>query len=214
MARALERRDDVTGARLDVTRGEIELDAAENDTLPRLDLDAAVGLTGLSGDGRPVDFGGTRVTPAFDGSFGDSYDELASGDFVDWSVALSLTLPLTTDVADHRRDVAEVGLTQARRALDRTAEDAALGVRAAHEDARTEAERVETAAVVLEKAARNLQAEARRYQLGASRTDDVIRKILSYGDALSALVGARTGYAAARARLAEATAEPVTTPAR
>ncbi|MDA0803871.1 MAG: TolC family protein [Planctomycetota bacterium] len=73
---ALERNPGVLQSLLKVDAGDIQLTVAQNGTLPQLDLAAQVALQGL------------------DGNFGDSYQEVADADFVNWLVGATLSQPI------------------------------------------------------------------------------------------------------------------------
>lgn len=206
VARALAEREELESDGNTITQRSIEAEAAENDRLPALDLVAGAGLTGLAGSGRPTSFGGEIFESPFTGNFPDSYDSLASGDYYDWSVGLSLRVPLTSDTADYEAQAANVRRRIAERSLARNRQDVELEVRRAHDDATTAAARIETSTTAFLRARDNLESEAKRYTLGASRTDDVIRKIEAYARALATVSRARADHRIAIAAVERASA--------
>lgn len=203
---ALAKREELARGANEIAQRDVDVEAAENERLPALDLVAGAGLNGLSGSGRTTSFGGEDLVSPFTGSFFDSYDELTSGDYYDWSVGLTLRVPLTSDTADHEAQVSRLRRRTAERTLERTRQDVELEVRRAFDDVSTMAARIDTSSVALDRARENLESEAKRYSLGASRTDDVIRKIDAYARALGTLSRARADHQIAIAALDRATA--------
>ncbi|MBK7974360.1 MAG: TolC family protein [Deltaproteobacteria bacterium] len=208
VARALAEREELKRGTNVIAQRSIEAEAAENDRLPALDVVAGAGLTGLAGSGRPTSFGGEIFESPFTGSFPDSYDSLATGDYYDWSVGLQLRVPLTSDTADYEAQVASVNRRIAERSLTRTQQDVELEVRRAHDDAATAAARIETSTTAFLRARDNLESEAKRYTLGASRTDDVIRKIEAYARALATVSRARADHRIAIAAVERLRVQP------
>lgn len=206
VAQALANREELARGANEIEQRGVDVDAAENDRLPNLDLVAGAGFNGLAGSGRATSFGGEDLVSPFTGSFLDSYDKLGSGDYYDWTVGLELRVPLTSDSADHEAQVARLRRRTAERSLERIRQDVELEVRRAVDDVTTMAARIETSSIALDRARDNLESEAKRYSLGASRTDDVIRKIDAYARALGTLNRARADHQIAIAALDRATA--------
>ena len=121
-------------------------------------------------------------------------------------LGLQLRVPLTSDTADYEAQVASVNRRIAERSLTRTQQDVELEVRRAHDDAATAAARIETSTTAFLRARDNLESEAKRYTLGASRTDDVIRKIEAYARALATVSRARADHRIAIAAVERASA--------
>jgi outer membrane protein TolC len=72
---ALKRRPDLEAQRLLVEANDINLKYYKNQRLPRLDLEATLGINGLSGGDRPVTFGG-GPTPSTSPLVGDYWDSI------------------------------------------------------------------------------------------------------------------------------------------
>lgn len=92
---ALTSRPDLEQQRLEIVRRNIRLEYAENQILPRLDLNATLGANGLSGEQRSIEFAGVASDPnAQTGDYFDSVDRLADGDGYEWYAGVRLSYPL------------------------------------------------------------------------------------------------------------------------
>ncbi len=201
VAKALASREELARASAEVEQRGVDSELAENQRLPSIDLTADAKLDGISGSGRAVDFGGVTLDSPFVGDFGDSYHQLVSGDFYDLFAGVRITIPLTSSEADHEAQVAHLKGKTAERTLERLKRDVDLEVRRAHDNLTTAVARIGTSGVALDRARENLESEAKRYSLGASRTDDVIRKIESYARALGTFNRAQADARIAGAQL-------------
>jgi len=103
MARAKQQRMELRQIQMNLDNQEIRLDFLRNQTLPRLDVNAAVGLNGLSGGDRGSAVDPTRPT-LLEGGYADAWDRMLSGDGYEWSVDLRFTYPLGNRAAEARYD--------------------------------------------------------------------------------------------------------------
>ncbi|MDY0220232.1 MAG: TolC family protein [Desulfobacterium sp.] len=85
---ALANRPELEEQRLEITGQEIRIALAKNQTLPRLDLNATLGLNGLSGETT-----GLLSTP-LEGNYFDSIDRMAQGDGYETLAELRFAYPL------------------------------------------------------------------------------------------------------------------------
>lgn len=90
---ALEKRPDLQSQQIEVANRNIRLAFFDNQTLPRLDLAATLGLNGLSGNGRGSN----------DGPIGESLSDTAAGEGYEWFAGLRFTYPLGNRAAVARR---------------------------------------------------------------------------------------------------------------
>lgn len=87
---AITRRAEIRRQQWQVKRREMELIAARNQLLPRLDLGGRYRWLG-AGD-QLIDSSGTGVPPFGDGS--NAFESLTSGDYQEWQIDLQFTLPI------------------------------------------------------------------------------------------------------------------------
>ena len=97
--RAMDSREDLQQARLDVENGRLELLRRENQLLPVLNLS------------------GTWTPRGLEENVGNSLDELGSGRFYDWTVAINLEYPIGNRLEKNRYYQAEADLETSRLAL-------------------------------------------------------------------------------------------------
>jgi len=101
LARARQHRMELRQIQVSMDSQEIRLDFLHNQTLPRLDMNAAVGVNGLAGGDRGSPIDPTRPT-LLEGSFADAWDRMLEGDGYRWSVNLRFSYPLGNRAAEAR----------------------------------------------------------------------------------------------------------------
>jgi outer membrane protein TolC len=99
LAAALGERPDLERQRLEIVSRDIRLAFFQNQQLPRLDLEASLGVNGLAGE---IESPGTPGAQANHGDYGHSLDQAASGDGYAWSAGLRFDYPLGNRAADAR----------------------------------------------------------------------------------------------------------------
>jgi len=99
LAAALSDRSDLERQRLETVGQDIRLAYYQNQKLPRLNLEASLGINGLSGE---LTDPGTRGGRANRGDFWRSFDQAASGDGYAWFVGLRFDYPLGNRAAEAR----------------------------------------------------------------------------------------------------------------
>ncbi|HEY7745167.1 MAG TPA: TolC family protein [Desulfuromonadales bacterium] len=99
MAAALAERPDLERLRLEIVSRDIRLAYYQNQKLPRLDLEASLGVNGLSGDLSDSPTSGARTNR---GDYWHSLDQAASGDGYAWFAGLRLEYPLGNRAAEAR----------------------------------------------------------------------------------------------------------------
>lgn len=198
---AIIRRPEVTASRLTIENQTLQVRYAKNQLLPRLDLKASTGLSGIAGDLRP----GT-VNP-FPGDYGKALDRLGSADFYDYSVGVELQVPLGNAQAKSDFARARIELDQARARYRDLVSQITLEVERAVGDVKTNFERIQTTRLARELAEENLRAQERRFAVGLVTQKDVIDFQTRVLDAQVAQLRAIIDYnnALSRLRLAEGT---------
>ena len=99
MTAALSGRPDLERLRLEIVSRDIRLAYYQNQKLPRLDLEASLGVNGLSGDLSDSPTSGARTNS---GGYWHSLDQAASGDGYAWFAGLRLEYPLGNRAAEAR----------------------------------------------------------------------------------------------------------------
>lgn len=92
LAEALKKRPDLEAQRLYVESKDINLEYYKNQRLPRLDLEATLGLNGLSGGDRPVSFLGNTVLSPLVGDYWNSVQNMTHGH--EWYVGMRFSYPI------------------------------------------------------------------------------------------------------------------------
>ncbi len=197
---ALHRRPEVAALSARTRQTEIQEAVARNQTLPDLSVAASAGLSGLAGSPNPNPFfpgGGSE----FEGSYGDSLEELASGRYYHWFIGLSTEIPWR-----FQREEAEWARARSALAQQRLREESLRAriraeMRKARRNLASSLTRVEAAAASVAAARGKLEAEERRLALGASTTTQVLEFQQDYAQALLAEVTARTDAHVSQTRL-------------
>ncbi len=188
----LKKRPDLQQARLELDARKIALVYADNQLLPRLDLEASLGINGLSGDAESNTF--------YDGPWRDSFDD----DGNSWYAGLRFSMPLQNRVAKAQyRDAAALDKQSLYR-LRRAEVAAEAAIRSAYETLALGQARLDIARRTAELAETTLEQENRRLEEGLSDTFRVLIFQTSLVDAKINEVAALTDYHRARVRLFQA----------
>jgi outer membrane protein TolC len=198
---AITTRPEVYASRLAIENQTLQVRYAKNQLLPRLDLRAGTGMTGIAGDLRP----GT-VNP-FPGDYGRALDRLGSADFYDYSVGVILQVPLGNAQAQSDFARTRIELDQARARHRDLVSQITLEIERALGDVETSLKRLQTTRVARALAEENLRAQRQRFEVGLVTQTDVIDFQSRVLDAQVAELRAIIDYnnALARLKLAEGT---------
>ncbi|MBI2088677.1 MAG: TolC family protein [Deltaproteobacteria bacterium] len=198
---ALTRRPEVLAADLNVQNQALQLRYAENQLLPRLDLKAGAGLTGLAGDLKP------GQTNPFPGNYGTAVDRLGSGEFYNYSVGIVLQFPLGNGQARGNFARTRIELDQAKARLRDLVSQVTLDVEKALADVETNFKRIQSTRQARELAEENLRGQEKRFAVGLVTQKDVIDFQSRFLEAQGAEVRAVTDYnnSISRLRLAQGT---------
>ena len=202
MESALTRRPELLSAGLTVQNQSLQARYAENQLLPRMDLKAGAGLTGIAGDVKP----GPNSSP-FPGDYPKSLDRLGSGDFYNYSVGVVLQIPLGNAQARSKYAQARIELAQAQARQRDLVSQITLEVEKAVSDVEANFKRIQTTRRAREFAAENLRGQERRFEVGLVTQKDVIDFQSKLLDAQGAEQRAVTDYnnSLSRVKLAEGT---------
>lgn len=198
---ALTRRPEILSANLKVQNQALQARYAENQLLPRLDLKAGAGLTGLGGDLKPGE------SNPHAGNYSSAIDRLGSGNFYDYSVGVILQIPLSNAQARSRYASARIELDQARARQRELISQITVEVEKALGNVDANFKRIRATQLAREMAEENLRGQEKRFQTGLVTLKDVTdfqsRALEAEGAELRALVDYNNSIS--RLKLAEGT---------
>ena len=200
IATALAERPELRNQRLRNDLLDLESRFFRNQMLPRLDLEANYGYTGIGGDFR--DESGRVVEST---GMSGAIDQLQDGDFEGWRVALVFGYPLQNRTARARKVIADLDLEQGVNELSELEETIVVEVRTAVRGVRTAAQQIESTRASRVLAERNLDAERKRYENGLSTSFQVLEITEDLTAARSREVAAIASYRRALAEYWRAT---------
>lgn len=187
MAYALRHRPDVRQADLSVASQEIARDTARNQRLPRLDVEAKVGISGFGKD------------------VGEAIGDLSEADGYQWSLGLRLTYPLGNRAAEQEWQKQRLLLQQALVDQRKTQRTAVRQIRQAVRDIETVSKRVEVTRAATVLARTQLEAEQEKFRLGLSTSFNVLQFQSQLSTARTNETRALSDYNVALARLDQVT---------
>jgi outer membrane protein TolC len=205
---ALTQRPEILSAGLTVQNQVLQSRYAENQLLPRLDLKAGAGLTGIAGELRPPSPDcPLPCTNPFPGNYSKSLDRLGSGDFYNYSVGVVLQIPLSNAEARSKYAQSRIELEQARARQRDLVSQITLEVERALGDVEANFKRIQTTRRARDLAEENLRGQERRFEVGLVTQKDVIDFQSRLLDAQGAELRAITDYnnSSSRLKLADGT---------
>ncbi len=201
LTQALANRPELGQQLLEIASRNLRLEFAKNQVLPRLDLDATLGVNGLSGEERSINFPGVSsgANPQA-GNYFDSADRMASGDGYEWFAGVRFSYPLGNREAKARQRVSGMEKKQAIYGLKRLETTVETEVIEGLISTNRSLERVKVAGRFESLADTTLSQEMERLQEGLSDTFRVldfqdkviearIRKLTALGDFNKGLAG-------------------------
>lgn len=192
LEQGLQQRPDLQQARLELEARKIALVYAENQKLPRLDLEASLGVNGLSGAG--------TTDSLYQGGWQDSLDD----DGHTWYAGLRFSMPLQNSLAKAQYRDAAAQDKQSLYRLRRTEIAVESAIRSAYETVELGAERVKVARESSLLAQTTLDQEVRRLEEGLSDTFRVLSFQNFLIEANIREIAAQTDYHKALAALYQA----------
>jgi len=203
---AFAKRPDLQQQVLNLQNGDIEVRATRNALLPTATLVAQYGTVGLGGN--QVLLGPPVSTKS--GGYGDASSQVFHSNFPDYSVSLSVSVPLRNRQAQADNQRAILTQRQLEAQMQQLKNAALLDVRTTYIALEQDRGRVEAAAKARELQQQTFDAERKKYELGASTVFLVIQTqrdlILAQGTelrSLADLVEAKANYERAVGRTLE-----------
>lgn len=168
---ALNRRPDLAASRVDVTSSEFNLTVARNQLLPNLSLNARYYSPGVSGtqilylNNDPLT---GVIIGRLPGGSANAFKDTFGFKFDNWSVGLTLSIPLGNVISRAAAAEAEVSLNQAKLSLKDSEQQLSLDVNNAVLGVKTSYQQVQAYKLSRELAQRKLEAEQERLRVGLS----------------------------------------------
>jgi outer membrane protein len=177
---ALENRTDLLEFKKTMEATEINRKYAENQKLPAVNLQARYGLTGIGGtqfvygdigvDGGPPPITGQSIR-----TFGDVLRDVFGNNFRNWSLAVNVSYPIGTSIAEAALAQTKLQQQQERTNLVNLEMQVTTQVREAARNVNTNLKRVEATKKARELAERRLEAEEKRFTVGLSSTFELVQ---------------------------------------
>jgi outer membrane protein TolC len=208
LALALASRPELMSARVTISNDDLNLTFARNQLLPRLNLVANYWSPAVSGtqilyqDDNPLS---GIVIGTIPGGSDQAIKDAVQFKYKNWSVGLSLSIPLNSILSRAQAQQAKISLDQSRIAMQDTEQRIFLEVRNAIRDVENNAQRIEALEVARVLAEKTLDAEERKAKAGMSMSYTVLQRQRDLILAQSRELQSRIDYVLSQARLDRAT---------
>jgi len=174
---ALANRPDLKSAQIDLRTQHFNLSVAKNQLLPQLNLNASYWSPGISGDrliyqdNNPLTGVVIDIIP---GPRNDSIKDALNFKYQNWSVGLSLSIPLSNVVSRASYAQAKINLEQSMLSLKQKEQQALLEIKTALRDVEANLNRVQAYRVARELQEQKLAAEEEKLKVGQSTNYTVL----------------------------------------
>jgi outer membrane protein TolC len=175
---AINNRPEVKQESIQLNNSEELVRYYSNQLLPDLDLEAAVNYSGLGGTKNP-DYsssilGAPRIDSEYDNGFSDSINTLSSLDNLSWSIGAKLKIPLNNNIAESKFEVANAQRRKRLILLNKVLDEIHLQARNSYREALSNLENIEATKLNLSLHEEILANEEERFNLGVSKTKDLL----------------------------------------
>ena len=167
-ATALQNRPDLESSRIGIKNSEINLDFAKNQQLPALNFQASYWSPGVSGTQLILDPDNPFGPPIGEipGGREDAFKDVFGLAYKNWSIRLTLDIPLNTIISRASLAQARVDLQQATLQLKQQEQNIYLEIKRAVRAVQTNYQRVEAYKVARELRQQQLEAEEEKLKVG------------------------------------------------
>jgi outer membrane protein len=196
---ALQRRPELTQARIDLSNRTISKRAARNALLPTVDLVANYGGTGLAGALNPNFTSTGTPTGVTNGGYTDALT--ATTGHPTYFAGFSVNIPIRNRAAQADQVRSELEFRQAEVRLQQLQNTIAIDVRNAQFSVQQNRAAVDAALKAREFASQSLEAEQKKLAQGLSTTYNVLTQLSNVSTAESNLVNAMSAYEASKLQL-------------
>lgn len=200
----LQMRPDLQAIRVDMKNKDLDLSFAKNQLLPELNLQASYWSPGISGtqliyeDDNPLTGNIVGTVP---GKSSDALRDAFKFKYKNWSLGLTLSIPITSVVTRAQYAQARVNLEQAQVNLQNQEQQAFLEIRNAVRDVQTNYKQVQAYKLARELAQEKLEAEQKKLKVGLATNYEVLLHQRDLTDAQSSELRAVIDYNLALAAL-------------
>lgn len=202
---ALDNRPEIEQARTNLDSSKINLNGSRNALLPSLQAFVDLTNNALSGPVNPLYNGsGGAPDPYFVGGYGNLLGQLARRNFPNYSVGVSLNIPLRNRVAQADHVIDQLQLRQSQLQLQRAQNQVRVEIKNAVIGLEQARSRYTTAVEARELSEKALKAEQDRYQFGVNDINVVIQAERDLASNQTAEVQAMANYMHARINFDEA----------
>ena len=197
LSTGLQMRPDLQSIRTDMKNKDLDLGYAKNQLLPELNFRASYWSPGLSGtqilyeDGNPLT---ENIVGTVPGRSSDALRDAFRFKYKNWTIALTLSIPITSIVTRAQYAQARVSLEQAQVNLQNQEQQAFLEIRNAVRDVQTNFKRVQAYKVAREYAEEKLAAEQKKLKVGLATNYEVLLHQRDLADAQSSELRAVIDY--------------------
>ena len=207
LSMGLQLRPDLQSIRTDLKNKDLDLGYAKNQLLPELNVQASFWSPGLSGtqllyeDGNPLT---GNVIGSVPGKSSDALQDALKFKYKNWTIGLTLSVPITSIVTRAQYAQARVSLEQAQVNLQNQEQQAFLEIRNAVRDVQTNYKQVQAYKLARELAQEKLEAEQKKLRVGMATNYEVLLHQRDLADAQSSELRAVIDYNLALAALDKA----------
>lgn len=204
---ALENRPDLQASRVDVKNKEIDLSYSKNQLLPDLSLQVSYWSPGLSGtqilylDNNPLT---GMIIDTISGNASEALKDAFNFRYRNWSVGITLNIPLNTFLSRAQYAEARTSLEQALLRLKNQEQQIFFEIKNAVRAVQTDFKRVQAYRVARELAEEKLEAEDKKLKVGLTTNYFVLQYQRDLADARSAELKVLIDYNLSLARLDKA----------
>jgi len=197
LSMGLQKRPDLQAIRTDMKNKDLDLGYAKNQLLPELNFRTSYWSPGLSGtrilyeDGNPLT---ENIVGKVPGKSSNALRDAFRFKYKNWTVGLTLSVPITSIVTRAQYAQARVSLKQAQVNLQNQEQQAFLEIRNAVRDVQTNYKRVQAYKVARELAEEKLAAEQKKLKVGMATNYEVLLHQRDLADAQSSELTAVIDY--------------------
>jgi outer membrane protein len=171
---ALQNRTDLREFKKNMENTDISMRFASNQKLPAVDLTARYGLAGVAGTRYSRGEDGSLIDPTIR-TFADALRDVFGNDFRTWSLAVNVSYPIGTSVADAAYTQARIQKQQEQVTLANLELAVTQSVRDAARQVNTNLRRVEATRTARELAEKRLEADNKRFSVGLATTFELLQ---------------------------------------
>ena len=175
---AFNNRPEIRQRELKIKSSQQMVEYYRNQLLPDFNLEASLGYSGLGGSKSSnyssAILGPPSIDSKYDSGLNDSIDNLRSGENLSWKVGASLNIPLGNDKAKGNLKSAKAKIEIDSIKLEQLLDLVSLEARSSWRDVITNLKNIDAAKIGLELQKEILENEQERFNIGLSKTNDVL----------------------------------------